>query len=177
MPNLSTTIFRIAAMATLVGGLAFTGTSYADTTDTSQTSMDQTVPATQTMAHAGKMHRHQQAMEQHIEKRIATLHDRLGITAEQEPKWGVVAQTMRDNEASISALMTQRYENRKTMSAVDDLQSYETITEAHSDGLKKLIPAFQALYTDMSDDQKKIADQAFGQFEGHRDGKSAKKHG
>jgi len=44
---------------------------------------------------------------------------------------------------------------------VDDLQSYAAIADAHADGLKKLIPAFQALYTAMSDDQKKTADMLF----------------
>lgn len=139
--------------------------------------MDQTSPLLNQQGNSDKMQRHEKAMEQHVEKRIKTLHDKLGITAAQESKWGDVAQAMRDNETSLSQLMQQRYENRKTMSAVDDLQSYETIAQAHIDGLKKLIPVFQTLYADMSDDQKKDADEAFGQFEGHRDGKSAKKHG
>jgi Spy/CpxP family protein refolding chaperone len=163
MPNLPNSLFRIAALATLVGGLAFTGVSYADTT----------------ASHQGdkKMQHEQKTMEQHLEQRIKTLHDKLDITPAQAAKWNDVAETMRGNEAAIGQLMKQRYENRKTMNAIDDLQSYEAIAEAHVEGLKKMIPVFQALYTDMADDQKKDADEAFGRFEGHRDGTSSKKHG
>ena len=56
----------------------------------------------------------------------------------------------------------------RTMSAVDDLETYQKIAQAHADGLQKLVTAFQPVYDSMSDDQKKNADQVFGQFEGHR---------
>jgi periplasmic protein CpxP/Spy len=163
MSNLPTSLFRIAALAALVGGLAFTTASYADTA----------------APNAGdkKMLHEQKDMEKHVEQRIKTLHDKLDITPAQEAKWNDVAQTMRSNEDAISQLMKQRYENRKTMNAIDDLQSYEAIAEAHTEGLKKMIPVFQALYADMTDDQKKDADEAFGRFEGHRDGQHGKKHG
>jgi len=39
------------------------------------------------------------------------------------------------------------------MTAVDNLQSYSAIVEAHAEGLKKFVPAFEALYTSMSDTQ------------------------
>jgi len=119
----------------------------------------------------------QQAMKQRVEDRIKTLHDKLEITSAQEAKWGDVAQVMRDNEAGISQLIQERRQNLQHLTAVDDLQSYENITQAHVDGLKKLIPAFQALYSDMSADQQKDADEAFGRFEGHRGGKAANKNG
>ena len=49
----------------------------------------------------------------------------------------------------------------KTMTAVDNLQSYSAIVEAHAEGLKKFVPAFEALYASMSDAQKKNADTIF----------------
>jgi hypothetical protein len=177
MPNLPASLFRIVVMAAFVGGLGFSGASYADTPDQPQTTMDQTSPMLKLHGDGAKMRHDQKAMEQHVEQRIKTLHDKLDIAPAQEAKWADVAQTMRDNEASIDQLVKQRSENRKTMNAIDDLQSYEAIAEAHADGLKKMIPVFQTLYADMSDGQKKKADEAFGRFEGYRGGKSAKKHG
>jgi len=108
------------------------------------------------------------SMGDRVEQRIKTLHDKLKITAAQESEWGDVAQAMRDNETSMSQLIEERRANAKTMSAVEDLQSYQKIAQAHADGLAKLIPAFETLYTDLSDTQKKNADEVFGRFEGHR---------
>lgn len=98
-----------------------------------------------------------------VESHIKSLHDRLKITAAQEQSWGAVAQVMRDNAAQMQAAIKQREEASKTLTAIDDLKAYETIAEAHVQGLQKLIPAFQALYDGMPADQKKNADAVFGQ--------------
>ena len=177
MPNLPISLFRIAAMATLIGGLTLSAASQVHAQSAQQNTMDQTSPMLTHHESDEKMRHGQRVREEKIENRIKTLHDKLGITTAEEAKWGIIAQAMRTNEDSIGQLMKQRYDNRKTLTAIDDLQSYEAIAEAHVEGLKKMIPAFQDLYTDMSDDQKKIADEAFGRFEGHRDGTSGKKHG
>lgn len=177
MPKLPTPIFHVVTLVALVGGLAFAGASYADTPESPQYTSNETPPIAAKQAPKEKISRHQKSEEQSVEKRIGTLHDKLDITAAQEPKWADVAQLMRDNETAIAQLMKDRFENRKTMTAIDDLQSFENIAQAHTDGLKKMIPVFQALYTDMSDEQKKDADEAFGRFEGHRDGKHHPKHG
>ena len=112
----------------------------------------------------------------HVEERIATLHEKLAITEVQEEKWAVVAQTMRDNETSMHGLIKERHNQTEQVSAIDDLQSYLTIAQAHVDGLKKLIPAFQALYSDMSDAQKKKADASFSHFEGWQHKHEQEKH-
>jgi len=115
--------------------------------------------------HAGMMS--PEKMKEAVETRIKTLHDKLMITADQEEQWNGVAQAMRDNETSISNLIQQRHQNAENMTAIDDLQSYEAIAQAHADGLKNVISAFSTLYDNMSDDQKKNADKVFGTFEGH----------
>lgn len=99
-----------------------------------------------------------------VEARIAELHKELKITDAQGDLWNGFAQVMRDNSQTMQALADQRSLNQKTMSAVDDLASYETITEAHVEGLKKLVPAFQALYDAMSPEQKKTADAVFSRY-------------
>ena len=96
-----------------------------------------------------------------VEARIKSLHQQLGITAAQEPQWQAVADVMRDNAKTTGALIGQREANAKTMTAIDDLNAYAAIADAHAAGIKKLIPAFSALYATMSDAQKKNADAVF----------------
>jgi LTXXQ motif family protein len=102
-----------------------------------------------------------------VEAHIKNLHDRLQITSAQEPQWGAVAQAMRDSAQKTQTAIQQRQE-AKALSAIDDLKAYQAIADAHSQGLQELIPAFQALYATMSDDQKKNADTYFGQSRRHR---------
>jgi hypothetical protein len=173
--NYPISLIRAAAFTVFIGGLAFAGSVNAASTDMSNPPESATDQASAPPKQDHKMDHSAQAMAQHVEARIKTLHDKLSITGPQETKWEVVAQTMRDNETNISQLIEARHKNVQGMTAIDDLQSYESITQAHVDGLKNLIPAFQSLYGDMSDDQKEKADKVFGSFEGHRADKSAKK--
>jgi hypothetical protein len=55
------------------------------------------------------------------------------------------------------------------MTAIADLKSYSEITDAHAEGLRKFIAAFQPLYDSMPDAQKKEADMV---FQGHHGGGS-----
>jgi hypothetical protein len=97
-----------------------------------------------------------------VEQRIADLHKSLGITADEETNWAAVAQVMRDNDAAQKALVAARTaENRQKVSAVEDLNMYEKFAQAHVDGLKNLISAFQTLYSAMPDAQKAVADGVF----------------
>jgi protein CpxP len=96
-----------------------------------------------------------------VEARIKELHAKLKITPAQEELWNNVTQVMRDNAKTMEALIKARSEKASTMNAIDDLKSYSEIAEAHADGLKKFIPAFEPLYASMSDAQKKDADNLF----------------
>jgi periplasmic protein CpxP/Spy len=110
-----------------------------------------------------------------IEARITSLHTQLKLTADQETQWQAVAQVMRDNAHKLDQLVHARSDKRATMSAVDNLTTYEAIVDAHADGLKQLVPAFQALYATLSDAQKKNADAVFNQTSRTR--RAAKKAG
>jgi protein CpxP len=96
-----------------------------------------------------------------VEARIGSLHDALRITSAQEPQWQAVAEAMRDNAKTTGALIKERVAKAKTMTAVDDLHSYEAIADAHAAGLKTLTANFETLYASLSDAQKKSADAAF----------------
>lgn len=97
-----------------------------------------------------------------VEAHIKSLHDALKVTPAQEAQWQAVADVMRENAKRTGALIDERAAKAKTMTAIDDLRSYEAITEAHVTGVKNLIPAVQALYASMSDAEKKNADAVFG---------------
>lgn len=103
----------------------------------------------------------------HVEARIAELHKQLRITADQEALWGNVAQVMRENEQKMHDQITARSAKLTTMTAVDDLRSYRRIADEHADGLKRLVPAFEALYAQMTPAQQKHADYVFGEHQKH----------
>jgi hypothetical protein len=103
-----------------------------------------------------------------VEDRIADLHKSLKITADEESNWTGVAQVMRDNDAALKVLVAARNdEHRAKVSAVEDLKMYEKFAQAHVDGLKNLIAAFETLYATMPDQQKAVADGVF-QAVGHK---------
>ena len=98
---------------------------------------------------------------QHATAHIKSLHDKLRITPAQEPQWDAVAQIMATNAKTMHDLVEERAKNLTTMSAIDDLQSYQAIADAHAAGVRALLPAFQTLYATMDDAQKKNADAVF----------------
>jgi protein CpxP len=102
-----------------------------------------------------------------VEQRITTLHASLNITPAQETQWNGVAQAMRENAAAMDKLVaTNRTTPPQNMTAVQDLETYRQLAQAHVDGLKNLTSAFSTLYDAMPDAQKKNADQVF-QTSGH----------
>ena len=124
-------------------------------------------PAPMPMHHQGMKHHAMKQSPDIVEARIAKLHDQLKITTAQEDKFNALAQVMRDNRAAHDALVDQKIQAEKTQSALDDLQAYAQIAQAHADGVKKLADAFGALYATLSPDQQKAADEAFRAHKQH----------
>ena len=81
-----------------------------------------------------------------VDARITDLHKKLKVTADQQGLWNDMAQVMRANAQKMRDNVTDRSTRLKSMNAVDDLRSYQKITDEHADGLKRLLPAFEALY-------------------------------
>jgi protein CpxP len=96
-----------------------------------------------------------------VEARIRDLHRKLHITDAQKPQWDALVAVMRDNAKAMSDLQKERAADAQSMSAVDVVKSYESVIQAHEDGMKKFVPPFEALYNSMSDAQKKTADSLF----------------
>ena len=105
----------------------------------------------------------QRASVDRVEEQIASLHKKLQIAPDQEAMWSDMAKVMRDNGKKMRDGITERTAKLKTMNAVDDLKSYQMITDEHADGLKRLVPSFEALYAKMSPAQQKNADHVFGE--------------
>jgi LTXXQ motif family protein len=96
-----------------------------------------------------------------VEARIKELHNKLHITAAQQVQWDNLVAVMRGNAKTMMELQKQRGQDAKSMTAVDAVKSYAAVIEAHETGMSKFVPAFQALYEQMSNAQKKIADAMF----------------
>jgi len=171
-----------------VGASAFAQTAAAPATPpaaaapsgaTSSGTATTTAPSTKTATHHTMMHaKHatsstSQTMTQMAEQRITDLHARLKITAAQQAQWDQFAQVMRDNGKDLDAAYQQRAANFDKMNAVENMQSYAQIEQTRTQDMQKLVPAFQALYTSLSDQQKQQADQLFR----NQAARSSQRHG
>jgi len=96
-----------------------------------------------------------------VEKHIKELHATLKITPAEEAQWNEVAATMRDNARELDRAIDKRVASAPSATAIDDLNAYADIAQAHANGVKKLASAFTGLYSVMSDSQKKEADEVF----------------
>ncbi|HEX9522775.1 MAG TPA: Spy/CpxP family protein refolding chaperone [Reyranella sp.] len=153
MTNLFTPLARSVAIASLTGAALIAG-SFGP-------AAAQTTPSNKPPAAAAAT----SSKPETVEQRISQLKTALKITPDQESKWNAVAQAMRDNAASMEKLVaSKRAIAPASMTAVDDLKTYQEFTQARLDGLKNLTSAFKSLYDSMPADQKKNADQVFQSY-------------
>lgn len=102
------------------------------------------------------------AVEEHrVEAHIKELHAQLQITAAEEPQWRQFADVMRANAKDMDQVFGKRAEGYATMNALQNMQSYAEVAEAHAQHVEKLVPAFSTLYEAMPEQQKQVADQVF----------------
>ncbi len=99
--------------------------------------------------------------EERVERRVKELHAQLQITPAEEPQWNQFAQVMRENARDMDRAFMQRAEQYATMNAVQNMQSYEQLSEDHAQRVQKLVPVFQKLYEVMPERQKQLTDQVF----------------
>jgi protein CpxP len=96
-----------------------------------------------------------------VENRIKELRAELKITAAEESQWEIVAQAMRENARELDKAIDKRDAAVGSATAIDNLNSYADVAQAHADGVRKLAKAFSGLYSSMSNDQRKEADEEF----------------
>ena len=151
------------AIAALLGATMFAGPLTSARADTVANAAFQLAQASTTKSPAGTAAT--TGKGETVEQRISSLHTALKITPDEDAKWNAVAQSMRENASAMDKLVAERTaEAPQTMTALDDLNSYQKFAQAHVDGLKNLIASFSTLYNAMPDPQKKVADQVFGNF-------------
>jgi hypothetical protein len=148
---------RTIAMSALVGTSMLAGPLTTMAADSAAPAAIQAAPVATRGEHA----------KETIEQRIASLHASLAITAGEEADWNGVTKVMRENAVAWEKLVAAKSAQDPTsMTAVDDLMTYQKFAVAHVEGLTSLTAAFSTLYQSMPDAQKKIADQVF-QNAGH----------
>jgi hypothetical protein len=99
--------------------------------------------------------------ERNVNDHIKQLHNELHITAAEEPQWSGVAETMRENARAIDRAIDRRDSTINTATAVDNLESYADVVQTHAAAVKRLADIFAPLYSEMSESQKKMADEIF----------------
>jgi hypothetical protein len=92
------------------------------------------------------------------EARIRFLHDRLRITGEQDEPFGVLAHAMRDNARRLVPFLKRRLTAMTAGSGPDVLHAYQAFGDSQAEDLRRIAGAFDALYADLSESQKRIAD-------------------
>lgn len=152
-------IAKVLASTFLISSAYALSPAYADTTASPNASSAMMVKADA---------RHDMRVEKHIKE----LHAKLKITPDEESQWDAVVKVMHDNATELDQEIDKRKANISTATAIDDLNAYADIAQAHADGVRKLSEAFSPLYASMPDDQKKVADEVFL----HRMNKGMNKH-
>jgi protein CpxP len=93
-----------------------------------------------------------------VEANIANLHQRLQITPAQEAQFNALANVMRQNARAEAGAPQAPPSNA---SAVDYLRAEIQYDEVELAGLKRFLPALEALYVTMSPTQKQAANAIF----------------
>ena len=96
-----------------------------------------------------------------VEANIAQLRQRLMITPAQEPQFAALANVVRQNARMMPAAPPP-----PNAGAVQDLRLAIQYGQQELDGMRRLLPALQALYGVLTPVQRQAADQAFRQGPG-----------
>jgi periplasmic protein CpxP/Spy len=95
-----------------------------------------------------------------LDARINALHHQLGVTPAQELLFDGFANVMRANAREMQSVFEQQ-SRLNDQTAVGRLRLYLQISAAYTDGLRRLLGAFQPLYQSLSPSQRQAADAAF----------------
>jgi hypothetical protein len=96
-----------------------------------------------------------------VEANIAQLRQRVMITPAQEPQFAALADVVRQNARMMPAAPPS-----PNLGAVDGLRLEIQFTQQALDGMKRMLPALQALYAVLTPAQRQAADQVFRQGPG-----------
>ncbi|GAB6035650.1 hypothetical protein JCM15519_02090 [Fundidesulfovibrio butyratiphilus] len=109
----------------------------------------------------GKTARMDKTWEERTEQRIADLQAQLLITAEQQKAFDDLANVMRDNAKIARDNWEKWYKDSGALNAVDSLKAHASMSQLRAKSMERLVAVFETLYKQLSDEQKKIADEVF----------------
>jgi hypothetical protein len=95
--------------------------------------------------------------ENRVDRRLAFLHQRLGITPAQEAAWTQFTSEVRAMETQPPSVLDR--ERGATGNVVQRLELRERMLERRSADLDRVLRALRPLYASLSDEQKRTADQ------------------
>lgn len=101
---------------------------------------------------------------QRVDARAAELEQKLKVTPQQKPQWDKVVAVMRGNAETIEDVINHRRQNAGKMTALEDMRSYQTLSEKHAQGMDNLVDVFEPFYQTLTPEQKKIADEEFTSY-------------
>lgn len=97
---------------------------------------------------------------------VRALHDRLHITAAEEPQWDAMAAAMMENARHMAALHQQQGD--APLTAPMQLRLHAAIAQAHAEDTQRMLAPFDTLYGVMSPQQREVADRTFREVEAER---------
>lgn len=95
----------------------------------------------------------------HAEGRIAFLNAELAITESQKPAWEAYAAQIRKNLQGMQEMHKSMMSMMDAKSPVERIDTRIAMMEKRTQALKEIRPALSALYTSLTADQQKKADQ------------------
>lgn len=110
--------------------------------------------------------------EERTEQRIADLQAQLLITVEQQKAFDDLASVMRENAKLAKANWEKWYKDSGKLNAVDSLKAHASMSQLRAKSMERLVAVFDTLYKQLSDDQKKIADEVFSRHQRRGSGKA-----
>jgi hypothetical protein len=97
-----------------------------------------------------------------VEDQIRILQKELMITESQRELWYDVVLVMRQNAEETDAFDRKTARDRNPPTLVEQMRIYARATEIRLDQLDRLLPPFQAFYSLLSDEQRRVADAMIG---------------
>jgi protein CpxP len=145
-------ILPVFAIATLIAGPLM-----AQSAVESRTAARHGSSAPTTLGGSGGCMEKMSGMAQHMDSRLASMRTKLKITDEQMPQWNAFADTMRDNARRMTE-MHEKMGPATSMSAPEHFDRMEKMTAGMMAAAQSTKAAFMPLYSVMSPEQKKEAD-------------------
>ena len=94
-----------------------------------------------------------------MQHRLQEAHDRLGITAAQQPQWDAVVATLRDNMQQMRASPAVQAIRSGQLNGVQAVRAAADAARLRADAMQRMVPAVEGLYNVLSPEQRQVADR------------------